>query len=366
MEYRKLPKGNEVISALGLGMGGIQYSSDEEIEKTITKAIEMGINFFDLCCGGKNVYEPFGRAIKGKRSKLYLQIHFGATYNDKGEYGWTRDLDVIKKTLDFELQALGTDYIDFGFLHCVDDFDDLDKLISSGVLDYLIELKRKNVVRHIGFSSHTPEVAQKILDMGLVDLFMFSINAAYDYEQGDEYGIGSTVERASLFKRCEKEQIAISVMKPFHGGQLLDEKISPFRVKMTKNQCLQYCLDRPGVITVLPGIRGLSDLNEVLKFIDATKEEKDYSIISDFTSEKVAGNCVYCNHCEPCPQGLNIGLINKYYDLTIVGDKLAEEHYKKLLLKASDCIECGKCNNKCPFKVKQMEKMKKIAEYFGE
>ena len=66
MQCRKLPHGTEQIGTLGLGMGGIQNSSPEEIQAVIETAIAHGINFFDLCAGGKNVYEPFGRAIKGK------------------------------------------------------------------------------------------------------------------------------------------------------------------------------------------------------------------------------------------------------------------------------------------------------------
>lgn len=53
MEYRQLPHGskNETLSVLGLGMGGIQGSSSGEIEAVIRKAVENGINFFDLCAG---------------------------------------------------------------------------------------------------------------------------------------------------------------------------------------------------------------------------------------------------------------------------------------------------------------------------
>lgn len=190
MEYRKLPHGEEKLSVLGLGMGGIQNSSDEEIEQVVRKAVAHGINFFDLCGGAKNVYAPFGKAIRGQRGKVYVQMHFGAVYNEKGEYGWSRDFDEIAQTVKWELETLGTDYIDFGFLHCVDEDEDFDKLSSNGIFDYLKELKRKGVVHHIGFSSHTPSVAERILDTGVIDMMMFSINPAYDFEKGDELGIG--------------------------------------------------------------------------------------------------------------------------------------------------------------------------------
>ena len=366
MQYRKLPKGKEKLSVLGLGMGGIQAASPSEIESVIREAIENGINFFDLCAGGASVYEPFGNAIRENREKVHFQLHFGAVYNEKGDYGWSRDLDRIKKTFSWELEKLKTDYVDFGFFHCVDEESDVADIDKNGIFDYVSDLKKQGVVRHIGFSSHTPSVANILLDTGLVDMMMFSINPAYDLECGDEYGIGTTSERAALFRRCEAEGVGISVMKPFHGGQLLSEKRSPFRRALTKNQCLQYALDRPAVLSAVPGVRSLSDLHELLSFPNSTREENDYSAIGEFTPEAAVGNCVYCNHCQPCPAGIDIGLVNKYYDLSLAGDKMAHDHYGKLAVKADACLRCGHCDRRCPFSVKQQDRMAKIADYFNK
>lgn len=366
MEYRKLPRGMERIGTLGLGMGGIQNSSPDEIQAVIEKAIENGINFFDLCAGGRCVYEPFGRAIKGKRNQVYFQLHFGAVYKENGEYGWSRNLQTIQDTFAWEMEALGTDYVDFGFLHCIDEESDFREIAENGILDYVKALKEQGIVKHIGFSSHTPSVANQLIDTGVMDMMMFSINPAYDLECGDEYGIGTTLERAELFRRCETEGIGISVMKPFHGGQLLSEKTSPFRKMLTKNQCIQYCLDRPAVLTVVPGVRNLKDLEELLQYVGGSKEDCDYSVIGAFTPESAVGNCVYCNHCQPCPAGIDIGIVNKYYDLSLAGDHMAENHYHKLAVKADACLRCGHCNSRCPFRVKQQERMKEISVYFGK
>ncbi len=365
MEYRKLPHGNEQISVLGLGMAGLSKAPVEEIEAIVRKAIDNGINFFDMCTSGA-VYEPFGRAIRGQRDKVYMQVHFGAVYDENGEYGWCRDFDTIQKTFKWELEALGTDYVDFGFLHCVDEDEDFDKLVEIGVLDYLKELKAQGTVRHIGFSSHTPSVANRIIDTGLVDMMMFSINPAYDFEQGDELGIGSVAERRELFSRCQRDGIGISVMKPFFAGKLLDAEYSPFGVALNHYQCLQYAIDRPGVLTTVPGVQSMEQLDTLLGFADAPAAEKDYSVIATFTAEKITGTCVYCNHCQPCPAGIDIGLVNKYYDLAMAGDDLAANHYDKVSVKASACLQCGHCDSRCPFRVNQSERMKQIAEYFGE
>ena len=93
---------------------------------------------------------------------------------------------------------------------------------------------------------------------------------------------------------------------------------------------------------------------------------KDYSVIGTLVPKEAEGSCVYCNHCHPCPAGLDIALINKYYDLAKAGDKLAVDHYRNLEKKASDCIGCGHCDSRCPFHVSQTQRMKEIAAYFDE
>lgn len=362
MEYRQ--HADKKIAVLGLGLGGIGKTPAREIEAIIRKAIANGINYFDMCTAGAT-YAPLGRAIADCREQVYLQAHFGAVYDENGEYGWCRDFQTIQKTFRWELETLGTDYVDFGFLHCVDELCDFDRLVEIGVLDYIRQLKEQGVVRHLGFSSHTPAVANRILDTGLMDMMMFSINPAYDFEKGDEYGIGSVRERQELFQRCAREGVGISVMKPFFAGQLLTAEQSPFGQALTHNQCLQYALDRPGVVVVLPGVETMEQLDQVLQFLTATPEEKDYSVIGAFTADTVTGTCVYCNHCQPCPAGIDIGLVNKYYDLALAGDAIAADHYTKLSVDAAACLQCGHCQQRCPFGVKQPERMQEICRYFG-
>lgn len=364
MKYRKLPRGGEAISIIGLGTSSIQAASEQEIEETVRYALERGINYFDMASAEAKPFAAYGRALAGSRDKAYFQIHFGADYTT-GTYGWTTNIDAIKRSVDWQLHALQTDYIDFGFIHCIDDPADLRKAEKAGVIRYIQDLKEAGVVRHIGLSSHTPSLANRVLDMGILDMLMFSINPGYDYRKGN-YGIGDVDERMALYRRCEKEGVGISVMKAFSGGQLLDAKTSPFGQALTEYQCLQYALDKPGVLTVLPGIRGKADLDRILGFLEAEPEETDYSVIGNFAPQDANGKCVYCNHCKPCPAGLDIGLINKYYDLSKAGDRLAHNHYEKLEKKASDCLQCGHCNHRCPFHVDQVSGMQSIAAYFGE
>lgn len=364
MEYRIVPRTGDRVSVIGMGSAVIGQTPEAEIIATVRKAVEAGINFFDLAAGHAEVFPAYGKALRDLRRQVLLQVHFGANYVT-GEYGWSTELDCVKASIAWQLENLCTDYVDYGFIHCMDELSDYEEYCRNGVLDYLLSLKAQGVVRHIGMSSHTPIAAQKILDTGLVDLMMFSINPAYDYEQGDEYGVGTCAERMALYRRCERDGVGISVMKPFCGGQLLSAEKSPFHRALTPVQCLQYALDQPAVVTVLAGIADRAQLREALSFFEAPAEARDYSAIYSYAPDDAMGNCVYCRHCHPCPVGLDIGLINKYYDLSLLGDVLAGEHYATLAHKASDCISCGHCDRRCPFHVAQSERMKEIKAYFG-
>ncbi len=134
--------------------------------------------------------------------------------------------------------------------------------------------------------------------------------------------------------------------------------------QLIRFQCIQYALDRPGVLSVVPGVRGMEDLKDLLGFVNAPAEEKDYSVIGRFTPAAAEGSCVYCNHCLPCPAGIDVGLVNKYYDLAQAGDQMAAGHYQKLTVQADVCIGCGHCDRRCPFHTVQSVRMKEIASYF--
>ena len=102
---------------------------------------------------------PHYKALEGIRDKVYLQIHFGADYTS-GEYGWTTDLTEIKRSVAWQLEKLRTDYIDVGFIHCLDEESDLAAYQANGVLDYVLSLKEQGVIRYIGLSSHTPALVR--------------------------------------------------------------------------------------------------------------------------------------------------------------------------------------------------------------
>ena len=361
MNYRINRKTGDRISEIGIGSAYMFGAGIDEAVRALRCAVEGGINYFDLAAGDGATFPIWGEALSEIRKSLYYQIHFGADYT-AGTYGWSLDLETIKRSVDKQLKELRTDYIDYGFIHCQDEASDWETYLKNGVYDYILSLKKAGVVRHVGLSSHTPAVIMRIMDDAEIDMLMFSVNPAYDYGQG-EYANGTVDERAAVYRRCESEGVGISVMKPFSGGQLLDEKQYPFGQALTPYQCIRYCLDKPGVLTVLPGAKSVKEVESLFAYYDQPEEALDYSVIGTFAPPEAGGKCVYCNHCKPCPMGIDVGLVNKYYDLARAGDAMAAEHYRTLEKNASDCVGCGHCDSRCPFSVKQSERMAQIREY---
>ena len=364
MEYRNCPKTGDKISALGLGANYLSTSGEEEGMAIIRMAYDHGINHFDLATSEAEAFSLFGKALADVKENIRYQIHFGADYRS-GLYARTYKLKDIKASIAWQLEQLQTDYIDYGFIHCIDEERDWREFCEGGALDYLLELKERGIVRHIGASTHTPRMANLIMDKVDLDLLMFSINPAYDDHHG-RYALGSFDEREALYRRCEAENVGISVMKPFSAGMLFDENKSPFGKALTLNQCVQYALDKPAVVTILPGFSSLKEMEHYLKFLDAPMDAKDYSVLETMTAKNIEGRCVYCSHCQPCPAGIDIALVNKYYDIVLSGDEQARDHYLSLEKTASYCIACGSCNQRCPFHVDQLARMKEMATYFGE
>jgi predicted aldo/keto reductase-like oxidoreductase len=308
---------------------------------------------------------------------MYIQGHC-STISQNGQYKRTRDLEEVKTSYDDLLTRLKTDYIDFGFVHYVDKEDDYRDVISNGILDYMRDLKRQGVIRHLGFSSHNPLIVKEFIASGDIDILMYSINAAYDLDtinddiyavmdfEGIKNGAAAPL-RSSIYTLCEKQGIGITAMKVLAAGRLLSAKDSPFGEAMTVPQCMHYCLTRPGVLSCMMGVHSLGELKECLKYYTASGQEKDYTAIAKSPIYTMTGTCVYCNHCLPCPAGIDIGTVNKFYDIASMGDGVpgtVREHYMSLGAAAEDCIQCGACESNCPFGVDIRGRMLKAAELF--
>lgn len=340
----------------------------------IDYAQEQGVNFIDMALSYPQPMDHYGVALKGRRDKFHLQMHLGITFAS-GEYARDYSLESVKRSFETQLEKTGSDYADVAVFHCVDTEKDYNRLMDEGVFDYAIQMKRAGVISNLGFASHTADIANQYLSTGEIDAFMFSINAPYDMDPAahDPYGTdkerrdGITVsqDRQKLYQLCASRGIGITVMKAYGGGKLLDAKTSPLGRAMTIPQCLKYALDRPAVASCVVGVRGKADLEVAMTLYAVSDAELDYSFISDIQPKEMMGSCVYCNHCMPCPVGIDIGMTHKVLDLYLAGDEMAREHYMGMAKKAIDCVQCGICEGRCPFKVAVKGRIRQAAEVFG-
>jgi len=362
--YRTLTKDGTKISTIGIGASALHESTAQEIEQMIAYAADRGINIIDTVMSDFGPAEAVGRGLRGRRDKFLTQMHIGATYPDM-RYTRTRDISQVRSGFEQQLKTFGTDYSDIGLIHYVDEEADYEAAINNGLLDYAQQLKQDGKIRYIGFSSHSVDISRRFLETGLIDVFMFSINPAYDFvSSGGQLVMDDS--RKALYAEAQKRGASITVMKAYGGGRLLSDASSPFGKAMTPTQCIQYALDRPAVVTCLPGLRNMYDLKSALLYYKASREEKDYSSIFGSDRKDMEGVCIYCGHCQPCAANIDIAASNKYYDLAQNGDNLAKDHYLKMSHTASQCIQCGVCEPRCPFHVKIRERMKQTAAFFGK
>lgn len=368
MVYRKLGRSGIDVSAISIGCEGFSKKSAEQVRSEFDYAIGKGVNFIDIYSSNPDLRSVLGEALKGRRNKFVIQGHIGSAWED-GQYLRTRDLEKVKPAFQDLLDRLQTNYIDVGMIHYVDDKEDFDTVFGGPFIEYVKELRKKRTIRCIGLSTHNAEIATMAVKTGLVDVIMFSLNPGYDLVIEDGVVKGLAPERESLYELCEKEGVAIDVMKCFGGGNLLDAESSPFGRAFTPVQCLEYALTRPGVACVMCGVKTLEQLDSDLAWCGAAKAEKDFiGVLEGITASDWKGRCMYCTHCAPCSAGIDIASVNKYLALATAQPEVPEtvrDHYNLLDHHASECTECGKCETRCPFDVKIMLKMKRAASVFG-
>ena len=378
MQYRQLGNTGLSVSVIGLGGEWLERHNAEEVKAVVDACRAYGVNILDCFMSEPGVRSNLGNAIRGEREKWIIEGHIGAAWQD-GRYVRTRNVEEVKVAFADLLERFHTDYVDLGMIHFVDREDDWQAVLEGGLMDYVVELKKSGAVRHIGLSTHSPGIARRAVEHGVVEVLLFSINPGYDLLPSEEnVGLsdenapllrGMDAERAELYRLCAERGVGINVMKCFGGGRLLDAARSPFGVALTPVQCIHYCLTRPAVGSVMIGFDSAEQVPDSMAYLTADEAEKDYAAtLAASPRETYYGHCTYCGHCQPCPVGMDIAMVNKLLDLATAQTAVpatVREHYAALEVKASACLGCGKCETRCPFHVRVTERMKTAAALFG-
>lgn len=380
MKYRKLGKTGLSVSEVGMGVEGLIGKTQEEVTHLVDLMEEKGVNFVDFYSPDPDMLKKFGEAVRGRRKKFILQQHICAVWKN-GQYLRTRNPKECEKAFEERLRLVGTDHFEIGMIHYVDALDDWE-VCRKQILPLARKLREDGKIEHIGLSSHNPEVALEALKEPDLEVLMFSVNPCYDLQPAGEdveqlwadeaYEKQLTnmdPERQELYEACARQGVGIDVMKAFGGGDLMHSDLSPAKVELTPYECISYALSRPGVASVMAGARNLQELEEDAAYSDAAESEKDYAgALARMPMISWQGHCMYCGHCAPCPEEINIADVTKFLNLAKAQNQIPEtvcQHYEVLKHHASECIQCGACERRCPFGVPVRKNMKEAAELFG-
>ena len=381
MIYRQLGKSGLNVSAIALGCEGFAKKTDAEAKEIMDFAIANGVNFIDIYTSDPEIRSAIGKSLRGRRDGFVIQGHVGSVWKN-GQYMRSRDVEDSKVGFADLLNRLETDHVDVGMIHYSDEEDDYHKIFDSDFIEYVKELKASGRIRAIGLSSHNPVIAKKAIETGLIEVLLFSVNPCHDLQPPNEDVMqlwadeihkktyrNFNPEREALYEYCARRGVGIDVMKAYAGGDLLKAERSMFGVAMTPVQALDYALTRPAVAAVMVGCKTVDELRQALAWCDATDAEKDYaSVLANVKRCSWNGHCMYCGHCAPCPKHISVADVNKFLNLALAQGEVPEtvrEHYKLLKHHASECIQCGACEKRCPFGVQIREKMRQAAALFG-
>lgn len=378
MIYREIGRTGKKAGVIGLGCEYLDGKPYTQVKEVIDSALLGGVNILDVFMPGLTVRENIAKALGDRRKEVMVQGHFGSV-DINSQYDISRDLTTVKKYFEDLLRLFGG-YIDFGMMFFIDSQDDYKGVFDTGFADYVLKMKEKGYIGHIGFSSHNPETAIKAINTGLPEMMMFSINPAFDMHPVEKYTLdslgkgmpelrGIVPKRAELYKLCAQKEIGITVMKALGAGKLISAEHTPFKKPMSVNQCFNYALTRPAVACVLPGCKTGEEMQECLNYLSAKDDELDYSGIIDTVQNDFSGSCVYCSHCQPCPAGIDIAAVNKYLDIARLDlaniPPSVRSHYNSLTSGGASCISCGNCEKRCPFNVSIVENMGEAARIFN-
>lgn len=381
MIYRALGNTGMNASIIGLGAEHLDTRPYNQVEETIHAALENNINIMDVFMPGGEIRKNIGRALGSRRKDMIIQGHIGSV-DLKQQYDISRDLPTVMKYFESLLSDVGTDYIDVGMLFFIDSEEDFDRVFNSEILTYAQNLKKQGTIRAIGASSHNPIIAKKVVESGVVEVLLFSINPAFDMVPADKSVfdaldsgferstlLGIDPVRADLYRYCESRNIGITVMKTYGAGKLLSSEYTPFSKPLTPVQCIHYALSRPSVASALVGCKTRGEILQAIEYLSANDAERDYSTVISSFDQDFSGNCMYCNHCRPCPSDIDIAAVTKYLDIAKLSPgtvpQSISQHYKALLAHGSDCIACGSCEERCPFSVGIINNMQEASEVFG-
>ena len=335
MEYRILGNTGLKISRLGFGGIPIQRIDAEGTKKLMEKLLEMGVNYIDTARGYTVSEEYLGYGLEGIRDKFILATKSMA-----------RTKEAMAADIDISLKNLRTDYIDLYQIHNPTMADLEQVQAPGGALEALLEAKAAGKIGHIGVTLHSEDLFKAAVNLDWVETIMFPYNIVET--QGEKY-----------IRSCAQKGIGFIAMKPLAGGAIDDATLA-----------MRFIASNPNVTVAIPGMAEIKELEQNAKAMEDTAplcpQEKEK--IQNIRTSLGTQFCRRCNYCAPCAVGIQIPalfVLEGYYSRYDL-QGWAIGRYKGSAVKASACMGCGACEDRCPYNLPIRKMLKDVVKAFGE
>ena len=336
MEKIRLGKTEMMVSRLGFGGIPIQRDTEEEAVAVVKRCLELGITFLDTANGYTTSEERIGKAVAGKRESVMIATKSGG-----------HDRKAMEEHLALSLKRLNTDYIDLYQFHGVSTQEHLDAVLApGGPLDAAREAKKAGKIRHIGITSHQVDMAKQAVKTGNFETIMFPFNVVAHEPAEDLRAV------------CKELDVGVIAMKPLAGGMLDNIKIA-----------FKYLFQFPDVIPI-PGIEKVHEIEEIAALLDGPVEltEADKKEMQRLRDELGDQFCRRCEYCQPCSEGIRISAVMTSDTIArrLPPERVFSGPFAGALEEARNCIECGECEERCPYHLPIREIIKKRIAQFDE
>ncbi|MCH5230328.1 MAG: aldo/keto reductase [Muribaculaceae bacterium] len=404
MTYRTNHNTGDKVSLLGYGCmrwpfkdtpeGAPAEIDQEAVNQLVDYAIEHGVNYFDTSpayCRGLSETATGIALSRHPRNKYFIATKL----SNFSPQTWSREKSLEMYHNSFK--NLQVDYIDYLLLHGVgmgsDGLEEFNhRYIDNGVLDFLLEERKKGKIRNLGFSYHGDV---KVFDYLLAnqdkynwDFVQIQMNYL-DWQHAKEINPRNT-DAEYLYSELEKRNIPAVIMEPLLGGRLSnvpDHIVARLKEKEPERSvaswAFRYAGTFPNVLTVLSGMTYMEHLEDNLISYCPLKplDENDLKYLYDTADLMVQYPTIACNDCKycmPCPYGIDIPAILLHYNKCVnqgtIPSNRQDANYAKArkaflvgydrsvpkLRQASHCIGCGQCTPHCPQNIKIPERLRAI------
>lgn len=335
MEYKILGKTGLKISALGFGGIPIQRIDAQGTKELMRQVRQAGINYIDSARGYTVSEEYLGEAIEGMRDQFVLATKSMA-----------RDKEGMARDIETSLKNFRTDYIDLYQFHNPSAANLEQILAPGGAMEAMLEAKEAGKIGHIGITLHDLKVFELALECDWVETIMFPYNIV-------------ETQAEALIARCAEKDIGFVCMKPLAGGAIEDATLA-----------MRFVAANPNVSVVIPGMADPKELEQNVAAVNDCSPLRAEELAAMQQIRDVLGTnfCRRCNYCQPCTAGINISgaLLFEGYHNRYGLQEWAKGRYLAMAKTAADCIECGVCEERCPYQLPIRTMLKKVAETFGK